>query len=154
MKIKIFSIFLLFGMLVSACLRVEDTGNDTQGNLSELGDHPSQMDPLDGTAWKLLHYRKTRLSEGITITAIFDKGTISGSSGCNSYSGTYQVKGSEISIGPIATTLMACMDPAEVMEIEGMYQEWLVDARTFDLGEEQLMVFRSDGEALTFIPSP
>lgn len=154
MRIKFYALILLLGMFVSACVSVGDTSSDTQGNLPEVGGRPSQPDPLDGTAWKLLHYRKTRVSEGITITAIFEKGTMSGSSGCNSYSGTYQIDGSEITISSIVITLMACMDPAEVMEIEGMYQAWLMDAQTFELADEQLMIFRSDGEALTFIPNP
>lgn len=154
MKTKLITLILLLCILSSACVSGGDTGNDTPGDRTEMAGNSAQMDPLDGTAWKLLHYRKTQVSEDIIIRLIFEKGDLSGSSGCNSYSGPYQINGSGITVGPIATTLMACMDPSEVMEIEHMYQEWLLDAQTFTLREGQLMIFRSDGEALTFIPSP
>ena len=49
---------------------------------------------------------------------------------------------------------MACVDPPEVMEMEQMFHAWLADAVRFELSEDQLMIFRSDGEALTFVPNP
>lgn len=151
MKVKLFIlVILLLGMSLSACRGSADNEVEAPGAPAES----RPVDVLDGTSWKLLHYRKTQVSEGINITAVFEDGFISGSSGCNSYSGTYQVEGSKIAIGPLAATLMACVDPAEVMEMEQMVQAWLMDAVTFELSEDQLMIFRSDGEALTFIPNP
>lgn len=143
-------VMLLLGMGLSACSG--SAGNEVEGPGVPAESRPA--DVLEGTSWKLLHYRKTQVSEGIHITAVFEDGVISGSSGCNSYSGSYQVEGSKITIGPLAATLMACVDPAEVMEMEQMVQAWLMEAVTFELSEEQLMIFRSDGEALTFIPNP
>ena len=153
-KFYLFAILLMVGLLLSAC-----NGEGTMENASpgdSLGSEQNQavVESLDGTSWQLIYYRKTTVSEGIDITAIFEDGNISGSSGCNSYSGSYQVDGSKISFGPLAGTLMACMDPPEVMEMEQMYQEWLMDAQTFELSPDQLMIFRSDGEALTFVPNP
>jgi heat shock protein HslJ len=113
---------------------------------------PLADDPLNGTSWELVFYRKSRVIEGRSITAKFDAGEVQGSAGCNSYSGSYQVVGDTISFGPIASTLMACMDHDGIMDQETMYLAWLQDAQTFRIRDDQLMIFRSDGEALTFIP--
>lgn len=151
MKTKlVMLLILLLGMVLSACGGTAGAAMETPGVQAES----IPANELVGTSWKLLHYRKTQVSAGINITAVFEDGVISGSSGCNSYSGAYQVDGFKITIGPLATTLMACSDPAEVMEIEQMVQSWLTDAETFELSEDQLMIFRTDGEALTFIPNP
>jgi len=49
---------------------------------------------------------------GVQQTVTFTKdGRIFGDSGCNRFSGGYTVKGSQIFIGPLAGTLMACPDP-------------------------------------------
>jgi len=39
--------------------------------------------------------------------AVFEDGTVAGSSGCNSYNGTYQIDADSMTIGPLASTLMA-----------------------------------------------
>jgi heat shock protein HslJ len=50
---------------------------------------------------------------GSTITMSFDAdGQVSGNGGCNQYSGGYSVDGSNISIGPLRSTMMACPDEA------------------------------------------
>ena len=50
---------------------------------------------------------------GSTITMYFDAdGQVSGNGGCNQYSGGYSVDGSNISVGPLRSTMMACPDEA------------------------------------------
>jgi len=116
------------------------------------GGNSASDDPLDGTSWELMAYRKTRPISGTTITATFEDGKVSGSAGCNSYSGSYQVYGdNRIAIGPTAITEMACMEPEGVMEQEMTFIEFLTGAQTFQLTDEQLQLFRADGEALTFV---
>ena len=109
-------------------------------------------DPLDGTSGVLMAYRKTTPISGTTITATFEDGQVRGSAGCNSYSGSYQVSGDTITVGAVAITEMACLEPEGVMEQELLFVEFLTDARTFRLADGQLQTFRPDGEALTFIP--
>jgi hypothetical protein len=46
---------------------------------------------------------------------------------------------------------MACLEPAGVMDQETMFVGFLGDAQTFQLGDGGLQIFRSDGEALTFV---
>ena len=47
---------------------------------------------------------------GVTVTAEFAAGKVTGNSGCNRYGGSYRVDGDKLTIGPeIASTLMACV---------------------------------------------
>lgn len=115
---------------------------------------PVSSDPLDATSWELFAYRKTRPIEGTSITARFEDGQVRGSAGCNSYGGAYQVNVNKIETGDIAITKMACMEPEGVMEQELTIMEFFWDAQTFKIDAEgRLMIFRSDGEALTFVPA-
>jgi hypothetical protein len=100
-------------------------------------------DPLDGTSWVL---------PGVSATATFEDGQVHGSGGCNTYSGAYEVRGDSITIGPLAMTEMACMEPEGIMEQESLFMAHMSDAQTFALTDGQLQIFQSDGEALTFVP--
>jgi len=116
------------------------------------GADPVPNDPLDGTSWVLMAYRKTRPIPGTTITATFENGQVHGSAGCNSYGGSYQVNDGMITVSDIAITEMACLEPEGVMEQETMFCEFLLAGETLRFAGEQLQIFRPDGEALTFIP--
>lgn len=110
-------------------------------------------DPLDGTAWVLVSYDKNQPIEGTTLTVEFAEGRISGSSGCNSYGGEYEVKGDNLTVGEVAWTLMACMDPEGVMEQEQRFMELLVGAETFTVSEDRLEITAEDGRStLVFEP--
>jgi heat shock protein HslJ len=87
---------------------------------------------------------------GSTLTAEFADGTISGNSGCNQYTGPYEASGTSITIGPLASTLRACADPA-VGQQETEYLAALELARTFSVAGGNLNLFREDGGiAVTF----
>ena len=109
-------------------------------------------DPLGGTSWELWAFRKTKPIPGTTFTATFEDGQVRGTAGCNSYGGSYQIDGDRIFVGEMVSTEMACLEPEGLMEQESYLLEFLGDAQTFQVDEEQLQIFRSDGEALTFLP--
>ena len=77
---------------------------------------------LTGVTWRIVQYSDgagglASPLPGTQITMLFaDDGTVSGDSGCNSYSGTYQLNGSSLTFGPLITTLRACADPVNVQE--------------------------------------
>jgi heat shock protein HslJ len=63
--------------------------------------------------WVLVAYGEaanpTVVEEGVVVTALFGAdGSVSGSGGCNQYSGSYELNGDQISFGAIAATMMAC----------------------------------------------
>ena len=108
-------------------------------------------DPLDGTSWELYAISKHFPINGSHITIKFEEGQVSGSSGCNSYGGEYQVSGDKIEIGMLMSTLMACADPA-MMEQETMFVQFLGEAQRFELADGQLLIYWTEHEALTFVP--
>jgi heat shock protein HslJ len=66
------------------------------------------------------------LIEGTRITAVFeDDGTLSGSAGCNDYSGTFSRDRGALKISSLSATEMACESPAGVMEQEQAFLEAL-----------------------------
>lgn len=105
-------------------------------------------DPLDGTSWVLVSYDKNRPIEGTTLTAEFKDGQIGGSSGCNSYGGTYEVNGSEIVVSDVVSTLMACMEPEGVMGQEQRFMELLMNAETYTLSDDRLEITAADGRSM------
>jgi heat shock protein HslJ len=49
---------------------------------------------------------------GSTLTADFTSANITGDAGCNTFNGPFEVTGSSITIGPLASTLKACASDA------------------------------------------
>jgi heat shock protein HslJ len=102
---------------------------------------------LAGTAWDLAQYAPagksalTSVPDGVRATAEFTPDQISGSSGCNRFSGGYTTEGDSIDIGPLASTAMACVGQA--MAVEADYQARLDQAATFSIGDSTMTM--SDG---------
>src|SRR5262245_59720911 len=74
--------------------------------------------PLEGPVWVLTSKTSLGVDLGsVTVTALFEAGTLSGSSGCNRYTTTYEVSGSSLTIRtPFAGTLKACPPPETAVE--------------------------------------
>jgi heat shock protein HslJ len=81
---------------------------------------------------------------GSTLTARFESGRISGAAGCNDYTGPYETDDTKIVIGPVASTLRACADPA-IGQQETDYLAALDLVRTFSLAGGNLTFLRADG---------
>jgi len=85
----------------------------------------SEAAPLIGT-WKLTSYGTTDtlssaladVEAGVTFN---EDGTVTGTSGCNEFGGSYTVDGNEIAFNEIISTLMLCDTPIMSQE-EAMYQ--------------------------------
>ena len=70
-------------------------------------------------------------------------GPSSGNAGCNTYNGTYEVSGSDMTIGPLATTRMAC-EP-DVSDQEANYLAALGRVTTFTIRGDQLELRDDEG---------
>jgi heat shock protein HslJ len=98
---------------------------------------------LNGTRWWLVSMRNIVLRPGTTITADFainadgETGTISGSSGCNTY--TAPILG-YFQIGPAGTTKRFCAEPVGVMEQESSYLAMLETANRITQVNNQLVI--------------
>lgn len=74
---------------------------------------------------------------GTELTAIFgEDGTVTGSGGCNTFSGPYTVDGDAIEIGPLASTRKACEEA--VMAQEAAYLQALDNATTYAITGDAL----------------
>jgi heat shock protein HslJ len=79
-------------------------------------------------------------------------GMMSGSAGCNNYTGGYTVDGSNIKIGPLASTRKLCSTPEGVMEQEAQFLAALETAATYRIdGDRMEMRTTDDALAATFI---
>ena len=84
---------------------------------------------------------------GSDITAVFgEDGSLSGSAGCNSYSGTYEVDDNQIKIelGPLS--MMFCEEPEGVMDQESDYLEALQSVTQYKIQGEQLVMMDDNGQ--------
>lgn len=109
---------------------------------------------LTGTTWKALAYNNGKgalqsLATGSEITAVFaEDGTLSGSSGVNTYSTTYatEADGAMTIDARITATEMA--GPEEFMTQEQAYLAALPQTATFSIEGDQLWLRDADGAAL------
>jgi len=114
---------------------------------------------LEDTAWVLESYgepgnlKAVIADTEITAEFVSAEETVKGSAGCNSYFGSYELKGSQLSIpGPIGVTEMYCMEPKGVMDQEQEYLAVLQLAESYEIdGDElqincgsQVLIFKSD----------
>jgi len=108
---------------------------------------------LEGTDWVLAGLPRqgavvqTWVDAKINIT--FKDGTVSGSSGCNSFSGSYELDGNELILGPLAGTLRAC--EAEIMQRESDFLAGLDKIASYTIHRETLTMLDAEGNmVMTF----
>ena len=74
--------------------------------------------------------------EGTTITAVFGDTEVSGSAGCNTYTGPLNPINDYFTVGPIASTLMLCDEP--IMQQEQAYLAALASLTGYQWGSERV----------------
>jgi len=108
---------------------------------------------LEGTSWLLVGYGGS-VPIGMTMpTLAFQDGQVSGNASCNSFGGSFEVKGDRLSFGPMFMTEMFCMDPEGVMDQESLYLQMLGGVERFEINDGRLTLFTSSGETLNFVPA-
>jgi heat shock protein HslJ len=121
------------------------------GDDNALAVYMAQSQALEGSSWDVIGYNNgrggvTSVIIGTEITADFaEDGQLTGSSGCNNYTATYESEDETISIGPPATTRQFCGEPEGVMEQEGEYLAALQTAATYRI-EGNSMNMRTAGD--------
>lgn len=107
---------------------------------------------LAGTEWRLVAFGEEQIVQYdpavTTVNIIFgEDGSVSGTSGCNQYGGSYTLEGDTLGFGPLMSTLMACEEPA--MSVEAAYLDALGSASTFTIRGNMLEIVYAAG-LLTF----
>jgi heat shock protein HslJ len=113
---------------------------------------------LDGTSWQVSAVNNgtggleaSALSEA--LTAEFRDGTVSGSTGCNTFSAAYTTEDDRITVEPPQATLIGC-EP-EVAAVEARFLAALENATRFELEATSLVLRDDEGAAqVTFRPRP
>lgn len=68
--------------------------------------------------------------------AVFEDGTVAGSSGCNDYTGSYEAKDGSMAFGPLASTRKACITP--LMGQETVYFGLLAQVDSYEVKGDKL----------------
>jgi heat shock protein HslJ len=123
--------------------------SDGEGNALVV--YVAQSQALEGTSWDVISYNNgrggvTSVIIGTEITANFaEDGQLSGSSGCNTYTATYESEDEAISIGPPGLTRQFCAEPEGVMEQESEYLAALQTAATYRIEGNSMNMRTADG---------
>lgn len=135
---------MLLALPLAGCASSSDSGS------AGAAKTPAQL--LADTTWDLAQYAPagksalTAVPDSVKATAEFTTDQISGSSGCNRFSGGYTTDGNTIDIGPLASTLMACV--GEAMAVEADYLARLDEAATFSIGDGTMTMSDKDGQVV------
>jgi heat shock protein HslJ/uncharacterized lipoprotein YbaY len=142
-----------------AALLGRDTGfvSDGERLVLELGDSAGSMAfeaiqaiALTGSSWLVRGYNNGKggvVSVGRDATlhiSFTEAGIVAGSSGCNDYTGGYELDGQQIVLGRIASTRKMCRGE-EVMQRESAFLAALATAATWEIRGERLQLRRADG---------
>ena len=115
----------------------------------------AQGGQLEGVTWRLSTYiangKPVEVPAAIGATATFANGQVSGSNGCNSYSGPYVASGSSLTVGPLASTLMGC-GPVQ-SAIEAAFMSAFQAAGSYTATDAQFTIYDTTGaQTLIFEP--
>ncbi len=115
------------------------------------GVQPPASPNLAGTNWILSSLDGSLPLPGVTVSLQFgDDGTAGGSDGCNSYSTTYALNGTDLTFGqPMGATAMACPEP--VMDQANTYMQTLATTNSFDVDGAQLTLRNGRKTLATFV---
>jgi heat shock protein HslJ len=144
---------LLLGLLVSACMPPAaptqlPPAAPTQP-ASTVAVSSGQF-PLENTNWVLQSYgdpnNPTPAEKGVTVNALFSPAkSLSGSSGCNTYTARYAIQGNTMRIDQPKATYTTC---PQGMEQEGVYLSALVSVISYQINGSSLEIVYDKGKGL------
>jgi len=104
--------------------------------------------PLEGTYWKAIELAGKPTpppDANREVHLQFQDGRVSGSDGCNQFTGTYQLNGERIMFGQMAGTLMACLNPSGT---EDAFRKMLKNASRLTVAGDRLELLDAAGTRL------
>ena len=127
------------------------TIRDADGAMQVVATRSTAPTGLPGTSWQVVNYNNGKqavvsLVADTQITLDFGAdGTVSGTSGCNTYTGGYESGDGTLTVGQLANTTMFCDAPSGVMDQEAQYLAALQNAATYDISNNMLTIRDADG---------
>lgn len=113
---------------------------------------PSGENELAGTDWVLVSFgpadAPAAVIEGSEITLSFgEDGQATGSGGCNTYGGGYQVQNGTVAFSEVVRTLRACAEEDRTQQ-ETRFFEALEMAGQYELAGDELTLWYDNGEGV------
>ncbi len=136
---------------VSSYAITGDTLKLVNANNAELATFAAQTQGLADTQWTATGVNNGKqavvsLVNGSNITVNFGSdGRVSGSGGCNTFTGSYVASGDTITISQLVSTEMMCMEPTGVMDQEAQLLAALTSAATYRRDGNKLELRTADG---------
>jgi copper homeostasis protein (lipoprotein) len=122
--------------------------------LRRAGGTPVSNATLENTYWKLIALagQQARVADNIPEPHLLlhpAQTQASGSTGCNGFSGSYQLSGDSLRFSQLVSTLRACVDP-ELNRQERVFLEALAATRTWRVTGDTLILSREAGLVARF----
>jgi len=137
---------LAWAGLASACVLLAGCGTTNAGQPLS----PSAMAEVGGIEWTLTHLSgQTLAADGRSPTLLLSTGqpVASGFTGCNRFTGSYELGPTQLRFGPLAMTRAACLDATNP---EDRYMAALVATRSYRLAGKDLELRGEDGVLARF----
>jgi heat shock protein HslJ len=103
---------------------------------------------LPGSTWELVAMDGEAVAAAVPTLAFDEQGGVSGSTGCNTFSGEVAIDGNALTFGPLVTTRMACADPAANAQEEAFLSA-MEGVSAYAVDDEGRLVLQG-GPELTF----
>jgi len=117
--------------------------------LTGTGGDPGAL--IEGLDWRVVEIGGRAVPEGVEASLRLAGRSVAGRGGCNRFTGTFDLTGETLTIGPVAATMMAC--PGEQMAAERALFDAFAATRGFDIGADgALILLGSRGPVARLVP--
>ncbi|MFW2404418.1 MAG: YbaY family lipoprotein [Gammaproteobacteria bacterium] len=128
-------------------------GNTVDLLLVAVDHSPTPPPPLFETHWKLISIDEQPVvtkapPEDARLTLAAESGQAAGYTGCNRFSGSLEVDGDRLTLGPLASTRRACID---TMELETAFLAALARVDRYQIIEQELRLYAGPDIAASFV---
>jgi putative lipoprotein len=108
---------------------------------------------LAGSSWTAIRVGDLPTVAGSQPTAAFTADRVEGTTGCNSYFGSYEYSRGAVKVSTMGSTAMACLDPA-IGATEGPFMGAMQGASSVSIDPAGRMIFDGGGGSITFEVAP
>ena len=154
---KLYLFFLVFHLSLYGCQKMEliVSSSAVQDSATQttlpLVDQQLSLNQVLDQEWILEliaengQGKKPVVDTEVTLRFLAEK--LTGSAGCNGYFASYQTGDDrQLSITDIASTEMWCFQPEGIMEQETKFLQWLNEANSYRINNDQLILYVNDQE--------
>jgi heat shock protein HslJ len=154
-RIGSFAAVLIAGHLAASCGPGTDAPESADADSAsaaadeQMPGPAETASPLVGGVWRLVMVSDSAVSESEKnpFVEFVDQSQLTGNTGCNSAGGPWEMDGTTLTIGPLVTTRMACLDDT-VMWVEASYLRAMDATRSYRIEGDTLVLLDEAGAEL------